>query len=91
MSEAQDLIKKARELTALADKATPGPWSKDGLFWLLRFSKKNAGNWEEEVKDHEYLPDEDDASLIAAAPDMARLLKQMADELEARINDEDVE
>jgi len=79
-------IKKARELAALADKATPGPWDwdYDADDWLL-VSKRHDDNEcriEREValvKDE--LRDEtpsNNAELIAAAPEMAQLLREMA-------------
>lgn len=49
---------------------TPGPWSKEALWYLLRFGRKNSGPWDDACEDHEYMPDEEDAALIAAAPDL---------------------
>jgi hypothetical protein len=56
MSDIQELVKRARELAALADKAIPGPW-------LVTVN----------------------ANYLQAAPNMARLLAEMADELEKKV------
>jgi hypothetical protein len=82
----QDLIRRARKLAALAKKATPGPWraaqAKSGPFKLSPWwyvvglpvdGPSTGGDYYSEA----------DAKLVAAAPDMAHLLKQMADELKA--------
>jgi len=84
----KDMIQKAREFAALADKATPGPWSAE-----IEVSGKFVHR-----ADQEYCDDpncgcleagfvastesKEDATFIAAAPDMAKLLAEMADELE---------
>lgn len=56
-------------------KHTPGPWSIDALHCLLRFARKSYGGWNDEIKDDEFFPDEDDARLIAAAPELLEALK----------------
>jgi len=87
-----DLIRRARELAKLADKATPGPWR-----WVAactRFERdvdERASN-QRAVLDFSLLCDEcvhkvvvpsiPDSDLIAAAPEMALLLRQLADALE---------
>jgi hypothetical protein len=83
------LIKRAREFAALADKATPAPWkliwhgnerypfpltvlTEDDCCWITRDGTVSS---------------EANARLITAAPDMARLLGEMADALEAATKD----
>jgi hypothetical protein len=78
MSDIKELIIRARELAALADKATPGPWwcdSCDG-YSVVR-GRGYGGDLLSDVREHPQ-----NAKLIAAAPDMARLLGEMVDELE---------
>jgi len=72
-----DLIRRARELARLAEKATPGPWIEDGDGVSTSFSSP-AGD----VAVACTVCNDTDRSLIAAAPDMARLLGQLADELD---------
>jgi hypothetical protein len=85
MSDVHDLIRRARELAALADKATPGPWraaqAKSGPFKLPPWwyvmglpvdGPSTGGDYYSEA----------DAKLVATSPDMAHLLAEMADELE---------
>jgi hypothetical protein len=80
----QGLIRRARELAKVADNATPGPWraaqAKSGPFKLSPWwyvvglpidGPSTGGDYYSEA----------DAKLCAAAPEMARLLKQMADAL----------
>jgi len=81
-NKAMKIIKRARELSALAKKATPGTLSVGWIAWLLRFGNKNDGPWTEEVKDHENTPDWDDAPLFAASREMAELLGKLARKLE---------
>jgi len=74
----KDLIQKAHEYVALADKATPGPWISE--YRTRRVSEVLSTG-------HKHLPHICDAAwenahLIAAAPDMARLLAEMAGKLE---------
>jgi len=80
----KDLIQKARELAALADKATPGPW--EWVRWGLYHRGSHTWIIKSEIDpDCEQRPivaSEYDEQLIAAAPDMAKLLAEMVDELE---------
>jgi hypothetical protein len=62
---------------------TPAPWSKDGLWTLLRFGRKDDGSWMDEVKDGEYLPSEEDAALIASLPRLLEENKHLRETLEA--------
>ena len=91
MADTADLIRRARELAKLAEKATPGPWyARPNPEW-------HRAPWR--VDTRERLPEDryDDgnvclagkhnALLIAAAPEMARLLGQLADELERLSSD----
>jgi hypothetical protein len=55
-------------------KFTPGPWSKKAIGAALRAAHKHDGSWIDELGDGENMPDEDDASLIAAAPEMYQAL-----------------
>ena len=51
-------------------KFTSGPWSKRAIAAALRAAHKHDGGWIDELGDGENMPDEDDAHLIAAAPEM---------------------
>lgn len=71
-----------------ADKATPGQWCPHYIHDLLRIGRKSLDITTD--CDCLYEPDENDATLIAAAPDLAeevvrlrRLLKECADRGEA--------
>lgn len=55
-------------------KFTPGPWSEQAIAAALRAAHKHDGSWIEELGDGENMPDEDDAHLIAAAPEMYQAL-----------------
>jgi len=82
---AKDLIQKAREFAALADKATPGPWA-----WVNWSARPHVcpgvigDRLGVSVSAHRTRADREDADgmLIAAAPEMAKLLAEMADEQE---------
>ena len=79
-----DLIEKARKFAALAEKATPGPWEWDGPF-LDSLQGDNAIITEHGASymDRGDLKKYDMTKrLIAAAPEMAKLLGEMADRLE---------
>jgi len=71
----KDLIQRAREFAALADKTTPGPWYIMG--YALR--QRSSGY---RIAGFDLPPDVEEGDLIAAAPDMAQLLAEMADEAE---------
>ena len=82
-----DLIRRARELAKLAEKATPGPWAIVETSGLLIHRGDMAYCDEPECScmDDGYIATagrQADAKLIQAAPDMALLLGQLADELE---------
>ena len=55
-------------------KHTPGPWSKKAIATILRYARKNDGLWIEECSEDEFIPDSADARLIAAAPDLLKVL-----------------
>ncbi len=55
-------------------KFTPGPWGEKAIAAALRAAHKHDGSWIDELGDGENMPDEDDASLIAAAPEMYQAL-----------------
>jgi hypothetical protein len=61
---------------------TPGPWSVEAIYALLRFGRKSGGSWDDIGEEHEFFPDEDDASLIAAAPEMLEALEAMVEMVE---------
>ena len=71
----KDLIEKARKFAALADKATPGPW------YIMGYALRQRGSGCR-IAGFDLPPDVEEEDLIAAAPDMAKLLAEMADELE---------
>jgi len=58
-------------------KCTPGPWDRDGIYYLLRFGRKNYGPWDDEIEEGNWMPDEDDADLIAAAPELLAALEEL--------------
>lgn len=86
--QVQMLIRRARELTALAEKATPGPWSKwlpSGAGCFIIFKRLETWPFRRQIAYTQPLepPEEHhNARLIAAAPEMACLLAEMADVLE---------
>ena len=88
MATTDDLIKRARELAALADIATPGPWSSEVEATRRLVHKADVGYcdapecWCLEDGLIATVEREGDAPLIAAAPEMAMLLRQMAAALE---------
>ena len=55
-------------------KFTPGLWGRRAIAAALRAAHKHDGSWIDELGDGENMPDEDDASLIAAAPEMYQAL-----------------
>ena len=61
---------------------TPGPWSVEAIYALLRFGRKSGGSWDDIGEEHEFFPDEDDANLIAAAPKMLEALEAMVEMVE---------
>jgi len=75
MNKHEELIRRARELAALAKKAIPGPWEYSSF--VLRQVSSGAS-----IATFDRPPDDDDEALIVAAPEMACLLSKLADELE---------
>lgn len=77
--ETYNLVKRARELAKLAEKATPGPWSHIGNGRIAQIDRAVAM-----VHNYNLHPQHGvaDAELIAAAPEMADLLAKLADELD---------
>lgn len=65
----------------------PDAWSKSGLYYLLRFGKKNEGTWTDETAEGERIPDEDDVSLVVAAPGMYEIIHEML-ELDIKMPEE---
>lgn len=63
-------------------KHTPGPWNENYLSCLLRFGRKNSGSWDDHDDPEKFCPDEDDARLIAAAPELLEALTRAADALQ---------
>lgn len=59
-------------------KYTPWPWSKKAIAAILRNASKHDGIWLEECGEDEYIPDQDDASIIAAAPDLLEALEELS-------------
>ena len=92
MNSAENMIKRARELAKLAEKATPGPWVIVEISGLLihRGDMAYCDGPECSCMDDGYIATAErqtDAKLIQAAPDMALLLGQLADELERLRNE----
>jgi len=78
MSDVHDMLRRARELAALADNAMPGPWELEPgatRVWL------SDAVYVSIVAVDGRPVNEQDKALIAAAPDMVRLLRQLADTL----------
>ena len=48
---------------------TPGPWNYEWAYTLLRYSRKQTGPWDDFIDDGNH-PDDSDANLIAAAPEL---------------------
>ena len=72
----------------------PGPWNEKAISALLGYGRKNDGPWDDEYIDGEYTPDDNDATLIAIAPDMYEALKHCYDMLKTgreEINDDNDE
>lgn len=65
-------------IKAAVDAASDGEWSKDALYCLLRFARKNEGPWDEVDVDR-VLPREESAAAIvllrANAPALLRLAR----------------
>lgn len=90
----KDLIKRAREFAALAEKATPGPWKvliDEGAFIGTEGDPSTGrrsqvvidGGCEDPVRNYTWLEaEEEDLKLAAASWSMAKLLAEMADKLE---------
>ena len=81
-----DMIARARELAKLAEKATPRPWV---MFTFREMPPLGSGQYIASTRAHEIRrhhevggDDKKNAELIAAAPEMAKLLGEMANELE---------
>jgi hypothetical protein len=49
---------------------TPEHWDRDAIYWLLRFASKNDGPWNDTADEGAVMPDESDADLIAAVPEL---------------------
>lgn len=88
------LIRRARELASLAEGATHGPWravpvertTDDGQPYIDGYAVEmpvySGGVYERFAYVGGYDFGKPEAELISATPDMAELLKKMADELE---------
>ena len=84
MTEIEKLIARARELAALRKKATPGKWEARmaemccpdrGTIYVEGNTLNNGHFWSHGFR-------ADDATFIAAAPEMAELLEKLARELD---------
>lgn len=91
MANIKEVIKRARELAKLREKATPGPWEvkiiKDYPCLVLAIPHLSGSG--AATIDRRFIHDRSDANahLIAVAPEMAELLERMADELEKLIEE----
>lgn len=75
----KEIVQHARRLAALADKATPGPWK---VHWGSRLMMRPSLGVVVTDKDDWDPRAPYDARLIAAAPEMAHLLSEMANVVE---------
>ena len=90
MADTTDLIRRARELAKLAEKATPGPWHPvDSTLSAPLLGRTVVINHSDGVSSMQIrsraesrAPLENDLRLICATHAMARLLGELADELE---------
>lgn len=55
-------------------KHTPGPWNRDAIYCMLNFALKNDGTLDDWIEEGKWMPDEVDADLIAAAPELLKTL-----------------
>ena len=80
--DVRDLIKRARDVAALADSATNGPWEvKDFGSWVVVRAVGGAGSIFDEQRAYA------NARLCAAARnDVPNLLRQLADAFEAQLD-----
>ena len=68
---------------------TPGPWNENAIRALLRFGRKNDGDWDSSIyweNENLNMPSDKDARLIAAAPDLLEALEQAVREVSAMNN-----
>jgi hypothetical protein len=61
----------------MAEKHTPGPCGKKALRSLLQFGEKNDGPWNDGGEEELLMPGEDDADLVAAAPELLEALEDL--------------
>lgn len=63
------------------DCTTPRPWNKAAIYELLRYARKVGGQWDDvdlwPKDDSLNMPDEHDADLVAAAPDLYEALQDL--------------
>ena len=88
MSNVRSLIKRAREFAALEEKATPGPWEwkRWGIFSLAALRYVLTSETNPEAEQRPVAGNDADYDLLEAAPEMATLLRQLADALEEQIS-----
>ena len=58
-------------------KYTPAPWSRDAIYWALRYARNNYCGWADECKAGENMITEDDATLMSKAPELLVALEMM--------------
>lgn len=59
---------------------TPTPWNRKAIAALLRFGRKSSGGWDDDElweDEHLHMPDDDDAALVTAAPEMLETLEHV--------------
>jgi len=80
MPSTHDLIRRARELAKLREKATPGPWKKTNLSFV-------RSQVDMSPVASTYTDEQANAKLIAVAPEMAALLERLVETLQDELSE----
>ena len=76
-----ELIYRARQLAALREQATSGPWHSDEVIQQFSYRIVGSGWTVARCEAMNGTANQANAKLIAAAPEMAELLEEMASAL----------